>query len=283
MTDFTDFEVSVEDDEVSNNDLDSLKSFIDDNDGIENSRTFYQKFENVTIFTDDALKEGYGKIIVDFQKIDVSNVCKTSEEGIDVETDEFKVTEKTKEKVKETLFPVSTDNDDDENNYNSFVNALFFAIRFNIEQKTDLRSSDELNESVDNNLFIQLNQEKFNIILDYQKFNNQCHEVNMLLAKHGYFLRVFELKDKFHHLALRHSKKQNIFRQLFSSKNEKYNGFHAISIEYSKKLRKKIKPIIINYKPVKPPEIKSQSYYSQDISKSYRNSCRDTKKLLQML
>ena len=283
MTDFTDFEVSVEDDEVSNNDLDSLKSFIDDNDGIENSRTFYQKFENVTIFTDDALKEGYGKIIVDIQKIDVSNVCKTSEEGIDVETDEFKVTEKTKEKVKETLFPVSTDNDDDGNNYNSFVNALFFAIRFNIEQKTDLRSSDELNESVDNNLFIQLNQEKFNIILDYQKFNNQCHEVNMLLAKHGYFLRVFELKDKFHHLALRHSKKQNIFRQLFSSKNEKYNGFHAISIEYSKKLRKKIKPIIINYKPVKPPEIKSQSYYSQDISKSYRNSCRDTKKLLQML
>ena len=27
------------------------------------------------------------------------------------------------------------DNDDDENNYNSFVNAIFFAIRFNVEQK----------------------------------------------------------------------------------------------------------------------------------------------------
>ena len=251
MTDFTDFEVSVEDDEVSNNDLDSLKSFIDDNDGIENSRTFYQKFENVTIFTDDALKEGYGKIIVDIQKIDVSNVCKTSEEGIDVETDEFKVTEKTKEKVKETLFPVSTDNDDDGNNYNSFVNALFFAIRFNIQQKTDLRSSDELNESVDNNLFIQLNQEKFNMILDYQKFNNQCHEVNMLLAKHGYFLRVFELKNKFRHLVLKNPKKQNSVRQFSSSINKKYNGFHVISIEYSKKLRKKFKSINIIYKPVK--------------------------------
>ena len=34
-------------------------------------------------------------------------------------------------------------------------------------------------------------------MLDYQKFNNQCHKVNMLLAKHGYFLRVFELKTKF--------------------------------------------------------------------------------------
>ena len=67
----------------------------------------------------------------------------------------------------------------------------------------------ELKESVDNNLFIQLNQEKFNIILDYQKFNNQCHEVNMLLAKHGYFFRVFELKNKFRHLALKNDTKKN--------------------------------------------------------------------------
>ena len=44
----------------------------------------------------------------------------------------------------------------------------------------------------DNNLFIQLNEEKFNIIFDYQKFNNQCHEINMLLAKHGCFLKEWK-------------------------------------------------------------------------------------------
>ena len=33
------------------------------------------------------------------------------------------------------------------------------------------------------------------------------HEVNMLVAKHGYFLRVFELKNKFYHLALKNPKK----------------------------------------------------------------------------
>ena len=99
------------------------------------------------------------------------------------------------------------DNDDDKNNYNSFVNTIFFAIRFNVEQKTDLCCSDELKESVDNNLFIQLNQENFNIILDYQKFNYQYHKVNMLLTKHRYFLRVFELKNKFLHLALKSPKK----------------------------------------------------------------------------
>ena len=49
---------------------------------------------------------------------------------------------------------------------------------------------------------------------------------------------------------------QNIVRQLPSCINEKYNGFPVISIEYSKKLRKKFKAINIIYKPVKSPEKK---------------------------
>ena len=195
MTDFIDFEVSVEDnnrnsneekyDEVSNSYLDSLKSFIDDdNDEIENDRTFYQKFENITTSINYVLKEEYDKSIVDIEKIDLSNFCEMSEE--EAEIDEFKDTEKRIERFKETLFPISTNNDDNEN-CNSFVNAIFFAIRFNFEQKFDLCSLAELKESIDSNLFVQLNQEKFNIILDYQKRDNQCHEASILLAKHGYF------------------------------------------------------------------------------------------------
>ena len=65
MTDFIDFEVSVEDnnqneekdDEVSDSDLNSLKSFIDDNDETENDRTFYQDFENITTFIGDISEE----------------------------------------------------------------------------------------------------------------------------------------------------------------------------------------------------------------------------------
>ena len=150
MTDLIDFEVSVEDnnkneekdDEVSDSDLDSLKSFTDVNDEIENDRTFYQKFEKVTASIDDVLKEEDDKSIVDIQKVDVSNFCETSEEEIEI--DEFKDTEKRLEKFKETIFPVSTDNDDDENDYNSFINTIFFAIRFNVEQKTDFLSLAEL-------------------------------------------------------------------------------------------------------------------------------------------
>ena len=68
------------------------------------------------------------KVIVN--DIDVSNFCETSEEEIEI--DEFKDTEKRIEKFKETVFPVWADNDDDENNYNSFVNTIFFTIRFNV-------------------------------------------------------------------------------------------------------------------------------------------------------
>ena len=84
MTDFIDFEVSVEDNnqneekdsEVSDSGLASLESFIDDNDETENDRTFYQKFEKVTTSIDDVLKEDYDKSIVDIEKSDISNFVK---------------------------------------------------------------------------------------------------------------------------------------------------------------------------------------------------------------
>ena len=68
-------------------------------------------------------------------------------------------------------------------NCNSFFNAIFYAVSFNIEQTTECCSSEKLKETIDSNLFIQLNQEKFNISLDYQKFHSQCHEINMILTK----------------------------------------------------------------------------------------------------
>ena len=62
-------------------------------------------------------------------------------------------------------------------------------------------------------------------------------------------------------------------RQLSSCITEKYNGFPIIATEYSKKIRKKFKPIDIIYKPINSPEKKNLCYYTQDISKAYRNSC----------
>ena len=99
----------------------------------------------------------------DIELIDLSNFFETSEE--EGEIDEFKDTEQRMEKFKETLFSIPID---DDGNYNSFINAILFALRFNEEQKTDCYNLEALKGSIDNNLFIQLNQEKFNITLDYQ-------------------------------------------------------------------------------------------------------------------
>ena len=91
MSEFTDFDISVEDNkneekdaEGSDNDLDSLSSFIDDNDEIEDGRIFYQKSENATASVDDISKEEFDKSIADPHKIELSNFCKTSEEDLEI-------------------------------------------------------------------------------------------------------------------------------------------------------------------------------------------------------
>ena len=45
---------------------------------------------------------------------------------------------------------------------------------------------------------------------------NMCYEINASLPKSGYFLRVFELTNKFRHLAMKDKTKPKIVRQLSS-------------------------------------------------------------------
>ena len=68
---------------------------------------------------------------------------------------------------------------------------------------------------------------------------NMCYEMNLILSKFGYFLGVFELKNKFRHLKIKDKTQQKIVRQLSSCLIEKYNGFTFVSIEYKKKNKEK--------------------------------------------
>ena len=140
MAELIDFELSVEEqnerdkvEEVSDNDLDLLKYFIDDIE-VEND-TFYQQFKNVSNSIDDCLKEEHDKSMGDIEELELSNLCETSEE--EDEINDFKDTEKRIDKFKETLFPVAGSEND---NCNSFVDAIFYAVRFNNEQKTEFCS-----------------------------------------------------------------------------------------------------------------------------------------------
>ena len=95
--------------------------------------------------------------------------------------------------------------------------------------------------------------------------------MNCFLSEFNYFLRVFELKNKFWHLAIKEPKKLYIVRQISSCITKKYNGFWAISIEFARKESKKSKPIDIICKPTKNPTISLLCYFTEDISKAYHN------------
>ena len=60
----------------------------------------------------------------------------------------------------------------------------------------------EFEKIIDKKLIEQLDQpENFQFIVNLQKFNNTCYEINSILSK--YFLKVFELKNKFRHLSMK--------------------------------------------------------------------------------
>ena len=122
------------------------------------------------------------------------------------------------------------------------------------------------------NVIEKLDQpEQFKLIIDLQKFHDIYYQINSIFSEHDYFLKVFELKNKFRHLSMKQTKKQNIVGQLSTCLIEKNNGFQVISIECAKKQRKKLMPIIIIYKLTKHIEIEPLCYFSDDISKAYTN------------
>ena len=268
MAEHIDFEIEVSDTENTAKDgkdevcsEDSLTSFINDSsddDEKGNEESFYRKCGNMKTSVDEILKQEYDKSIQDIDNVDLANLCETSVE--ENEVDQFKESEKRLEKFTETLFPISKT----DQNLNSLISAILFNIRYILENKTDVCNVDDLQLSINNNfLFDELYEnEKLELVLDYQKSDANCHKTNSLLAKNDYFLRIFELRENFCYLSLKKPKKQTIVRQLSSCINEKYNCFHLISIEYSKKLRKKFQQIDMIYKLVKTADEKIFNFQS---------------------
>ena len=243
IANFIDFELGVENptndpDDVVSEYSDSPESFIDDDEEDDAVSSFYHKFKSVNISVDETLDEEYKKSLIDIQNLECSNFCEMSEE--EGEVDKFKDVEKRVDKFKETLLPLPSENENE--NVNLFVNAILFAIRFDLEEKANSCSLNDLRQElpIEDNLFLQLNEDKFSLVLYNQKFNTQCHKINGILAAYGYFLRIFELKEKFHHLIIKNFKKLNIVRQLSTCITEQYNGFPVTAAEYSKKNQKKI-------------------------------------------
>ena len=197
---------------------------------------------------------------------EISNLCECTE--IEAEIDDFKSFEKDIEKFEENLFPrVEIEH---EKVHNQFCYALLYALRFDKAQLKDLCNKEELEKAIDKDLVKELNQpEKFEFIIDLQKFHNMCYEINLILLKYGYFLRVFELKYKFRQLVVKDKNKQKLVRQLWSCLMERNSGFGVISIKFERKQRKKFKRIDIIYKPTKHIEIEPLCFFSDNMGKAY--------------
>ena len=247
MAQFINFEVDVDNEESDNgkevsddSDLDSLKSFIVDNEEVnDNDVNFYRTFNNVETDIEQTLKEEYERGLEDIENFDeISNLCESSEEELEI--DNFKNAKEKIENFNETLFP-KTNNENIENN--RLINVFLLVIRFDKVSKTNVCNFEEFKESINSNLIEQF-EGKFKFILDLQKFNNICYEINLILLKYNYFLRIFEVKDKYRHLSMKEPKKQNIVREISSCLIEKCNGFQVISIEFDRKQKKNLSPLI---------------------------------------
>ena len=115
MVQFIDFEVGVEadieenDDVSDNSDLDSLSSFID-NEERENDVSFCRSFNNVEADINETLKNEYEKGLQDIENFDeISNLRESSKE--EPEIDDFDNSAEKVKKIIESLLPKSNLND----------------------------------------------------------------------------------------------------------------------------------------------------------------------------
>ena len=139
MAEFINFEKSVEEDnneeeeeenEVSDDsDLDSLSSFID-NEETENDVNFYGNFDNVETDIEQTLKAEYHRGLEDVENFDkISNLC---------------------EKVKcfgDTLLPKTKP--DEEIEHYDFIRIILYALRYDQENKTDICDKNDFRKVID--------------------------------------------------------------------------------------------------------------------------------------
>ena len=65
------------------------------------------------------------------------------------------------------------------------------------QNKTNILNKREFEEIIQKKLIDELDENKYKLVIDIQKFNNDCCEINCFLSDFNYFFRVFELKNKF--------------------------------------------------------------------------------------
>ena len=116
-------------------------------------------------------------------------------------------------------------------------------MRYNQNDKTDPCADDsELRSDVTPEIFDEISslKDKLKLDLDILNFENQCFQINRILMKNRFFLRVYEIKDKFRYLIKKDSQKKKVMRDLSSCITERFNGFDIVKLELDRELRQEM-------------------------------------------
>ena len=192
-------QIFSDDDEIIDDNV-SDKSFINDDNEINESRDFYRQFANVENDLEQVLADAQNEALQDIEQFDeISNL--NEEYECEMEVDDFQGSEDCPEKFQKTLFPKNEDNTEGQNQLRYLI---LLALKYKINGSKNICLSNELKKIVGKDLFEKINQpEKFKFIIDQQYFFNVCYHINMILAKFGYFLCIYELKKKYRYLFMK--------------------------------------------------------------------------------
>ena len=213
MADFINFEAEIDaesdfsdDDEIIDDNA-SDKSFINDDNEINESRDFYRQFANVENDLQQVLADARNEALQDIEQFDeISNL--NDENKCEMEVDDFQGSEDYLEKFQKTLFPKNEINIE---GLNQLCHVIRLALKYKINASKNICSNNELKEIVGEDLFEEINQpEKFKFIIDQHYVFNMCYHINMILAKFGYFLRVYEWKKKYRYLFMKKPDQQKL-------------------------------------------------------------------------
>ena len=142
------------------------------------------------------------------------------------------------------------------NNKDSFFYWILYTVRYFLTQKIEpCTNEDELRLDVTAEIFDEIYplKENMRLDLDILNFEKQCFQINHILNKNNFFLRVFELKEKFSVLINK--------------------------LELDRKLRQKMSPIDIIYKPVKKQTENIECFLSKRTNIAYRTTFNENEKI----
>ena len=153
-----------------------------------------------------------------------------------------------------------------------------FAIRYQLSGKVEPCDDEQFKIDIGAEIFDEIYR-LMKLNLDILHFENQCLKINQILNKNNLFLYIFELKEKSCCLIKQDSEKKNIIRDLSSCIIEKFNGFNIVRIEFERKLRQKMSPIDIIYKPVKKEDEIIECFFTSQINLAYRLTFNENQKI----